>query len=257
MKFKEELIVLLDENDLDQIVHKQWISTGRSTLETFCVPPEEFHSYGASCILHEVQDKSAARKNFGHGWFGISAEWHFSATLHGKGSCDGLGGTVKRLGARASLQRPYNDQIMWFLASCLIGHPQLCHLFTLAIAAWKIMKENSIFMSDAFTNLAQFHVQENCSHLFPSQTLKLESVTIQLLTLPCREERGYSKNKRSSTRINCWFCRVLVWWKVVLGLSIWNHPGRQSGKANISSSTWAFQFIQISRNLGHTYCTNG
>ena len=44
--------------------------------------------------------------------FGISAEWHFSATSHGKGACDGLGGTVKRLTARASLQRPYNDQIM-------------------------------------------------------------------------------------------------------------------------------------------------
>ena len=44
--------------------------------------------------------------------FGISTEWHFSATSHGKGACDGLGGTVKRLAARASLQRPYNDQIM-------------------------------------------------------------------------------------------------------------------------------------------------
>ena len=44
--------------------------------------------------------------------FGISAEWHFSATSHRKGVCDGLGGTVKRLAARASLQRPYNDQIM-------------------------------------------------------------------------------------------------------------------------------------------------
>ncbi len=44
--------------------------------------------------------------------FGIAAEWHFSATAHGKGACDGLGGTVKRLAARASLQKPYNDQIM-------------------------------------------------------------------------------------------------------------------------------------------------
>ena len=44
--------------------------------------------------------------------FGIPAEWHFSATSHGKGVCDGLGGTVKRLAARASLQRPYEDQIM-------------------------------------------------------------------------------------------------------------------------------------------------
>ncbi len=44
--------------------------------------------------------------------FGCPAEWHFFATSHGKGPCDGIGGTVKRLAARASLQRPYNDQIM-------------------------------------------------------------------------------------------------------------------------------------------------
>ena len=43
---------------------------------------------------------------------GIKAEWHFSATSHGKGACDGVGGTVKRLAARASLQRPYDEQIM-------------------------------------------------------------------------------------------------------------------------------------------------
>ena len=30
----------------------------------------------------------------------------------GKGACDGVGGTVKRLAARASLQRPYDQQIM-------------------------------------------------------------------------------------------------------------------------------------------------
>ena len=43
---------------------------------------------------------------------GIKAEWHFFATSHGKGPCDGVGGTVKRSAARASLQKPYNDQIM-------------------------------------------------------------------------------------------------------------------------------------------------
>ncbi len=41
--------------------------------------------------------------------FGIPAQWHFSATSHGKGACDG---TVKRLAARVSLQRPYDEQIM-------------------------------------------------------------------------------------------------------------------------------------------------
>ena len=234
-KLKDDLIALLDENDMDQIVYKQWTSTDRSTLETFCVPVEEFieifseklellrpHSFIASqqaqfyskcktnlqvgeilvtvdfsenysfilqdaaqgfhwnnsqatlhpfvayfvdsgelrhlsyviisdCLHHDTiafylfqkffiaflkkflsersqpkkiiyfSDGAASqyknRKNFlnlchHRNDFGIPAEWHFSATSHGKGACDGLGGTVKRLAARASLQRPYNDQIM-------------------------------------------------------------------------------------------------------------------------------------------------
>jgi hypothetical protein len=44
--------------------------------------------------------------------FGIDAEWHFFATSHGKGPCDGLGGTIKRLAAKASLQRPMFNQII-------------------------------------------------------------------------------------------------------------------------------------------------
>ena len=42
-----------------------------------------------------------------HSDFGVQAEWHFYATSHGKGPCDGIGGTVKRLAAKASLQREY------------------------------------------------------------------------------------------------------------------------------------------------------
>ena len=44
--------------------------------------------------------------------FGMKIEWHFSATSHGKGVCDGVGGIVKRLAARASLQKPFDQQIM-------------------------------------------------------------------------------------------------------------------------------------------------
>ncbi len=44
--------------------------------------------------------------------FDIHAEWHFYATAHGKGVCDGLGGTVKRLAAKASLQKLNSDQIL-------------------------------------------------------------------------------------------------------------------------------------------------
>ena len=44
--------------------------------------------------------------------FVIDADWHFSVTSHGKGPCDGFGDTIKRLAAKASLQRPSNEQIM-------------------------------------------------------------------------------------------------------------------------------------------------
>ena len=44
--------------------------------------------------------------------FGIKAEWHFFATSHGKNACDGVGGTIKCLAARASLQRAVSDQIL-------------------------------------------------------------------------------------------------------------------------------------------------
>lgn len=43
--------------------------------------------------------------------FKLEAEWHFFATSHGKSASDGIGGTLKRLAAKASLQRPNNDQI--------------------------------------------------------------------------------------------------------------------------------------------------
>lgn len=55
--------------------------------------------------------------------FGIDAEWHFFPTAHGKGPCDGLGGTVKRCAASASLQLPHDKQILtplelheWFIS---------------------------------------------------------------------------------------------------------------------------------------------
>ena len=44
--------------------------------------------------------------------FGIKAEWHFFATSHGKSPCDGIGGTVKRLVARASLQATTLNHIL-------------------------------------------------------------------------------------------------------------------------------------------------
>lgn len=44
--------------------------------------------------------------------FGIKAEWNFFPTAHGKGACDGVGGSVKRSAAKASLRLPPDEQIL-------------------------------------------------------------------------------------------------------------------------------------------------
>jgi hypothetical protein len=43
--------------------------------------------------------------------FGLSAEWHFFTTSHGKGPPVRMGGTEKRLAAKTSLQGMYINQI--------------------------------------------------------------------------------------------------------------------------------------------------
>lgn len=43
--------------------------------------------------------------------FGVDCEWHFHATAHGKGPCDGVGGTIKRMASRASLTMEYGSTI--------------------------------------------------------------------------------------------------------------------------------------------------
>jgi len=52
--------------------------------------------------------------------FAVQAEWHFFSTSHGKGACDGLGGTIERFARIASLQRvdgnhitTPNDLFLW------------------------------------------------------------------------------------------------------------------------------------------------
>ena len=44
--------------------------------------------------------------------FGVKCEWNFFATRHGKSPGDSIGGKVKQLVTRASLQRPISNQIL-------------------------------------------------------------------------------------------------------------------------------------------------
>ena len=69
--------------------------------------------------------------------FQFNAEWVLFATSHGKSPCDdGIGGTVKRTMARASLQRPLNQQILTVDAML-----QFCIENIDSIIFYKIIKE--------------------------------------------------------------------------------------------------------------------
>eukprot|EP00731_Ephydatia_muelleri_P027627 Em0019g500a len=83
---------LMDQNGIDTVQFQQWTTTDRATLETRVVPADEFIDTFVN--------------------FGVEAEWHFFATSHGKSAGDGAGGTLKRTATKASLQRPYEGQIL-------------------------------------------------------------------------------------------------------------------------------------------------
>ena len=44
--------------------------------------------------------------------FGVAGERHFFATGHGKGACDGVGGTLKRIARRSCLQSGKKNEIL-------------------------------------------------------------------------------------------------------------------------------------------------
>ena len=44
--------------------------------------------------------------------FGLAANWNFFTTSHGKSSCDGIGGAIKRKLTHRSLTQPYQNQIL-------------------------------------------------------------------------------------------------------------------------------------------------
>ena len=78
----------------------------------------------------------------------LQAQWHFFATSHGKSPCDGLGGTTKRLVARASLQAPEHDQILTPL-----------QMFTWADQHITGIKYIYVSESEVLCNLSRFDLQ--------------------------------------------------------------------------------------------------
>lgn len=77
----------------------------------FAIVPKKIYYFSDGAASQYKNRKNFVNLCFHETDFGFIAEWHYSATSHGKGASDGIGGTIKRLAARASLQRTHDNQI--------------------------------------------------------------------------------------------------------------------------------------------------
>lgn len=113
--------------------------------------------------------------------FGIKAQWHFFATSHGKGPCDGLGGTVKRLAAKASLQRPYNNQIMTPRQLFEFGRENIREIYFIysTTAEWK---KEELVLEERFKNAYKIPGSQKLHSFVPVSQVEMEVRTVSSMS---------------------------------------------------------------------------
>ena len=103
------LFVVYDKSNNGDLCHRAF---GILYVKLYLPQLQKIHYFsGRSCAQYK-NSKNFANLIFHVQDIGITAEWNFFATSHGKNLCDGVGGTVKCCATRASLQRPLDNQIL-------------------------------------------------------------------------------------------------------------------------------------------------
>lgn len=144
--------------------------------ESFNEMPKKIFYFSDGCAAQYKNKKNFINLCHHNKDFGIDAEWHFFATSHGKGPSDGLGGTVKRLASKASLRRPYTDQILtsFQLYSWCKENIQTCHFIYVKLE--EHVEEEKI-LEERFS-ISQTIVGTQKKHCFiPQSTFQLKTKT--------------------------------------------------------------------------------
>ena len=105
------IAVISDNLNHDTIAVYEYKKIVISSFKTnFAVKKVHYFTDGAG---QHFKNKSNFQNLFFHKKdFGVTAEWHFYATAHGKGACDGIGANLKRGAKRASLQVTSSNHIL-------------------------------------------------------------------------------------------------------------------------------------------------
>ena len=104
--------ILSDHKSHSTAAVHYFLSVYMPYLITKCPSLEKVHYFTDGCGGQYKNKYNLTNLCFHKQDFKIQAEWIFFATTHGRSACDGIGGTVKRLTRKASLQTPVSDQIL-------------------------------------------------------------------------------------------------------------------------------------------------
>ncbi|XP_047129865.1 uncharacterized protein LOC124809907 [Hydra vulgaris] len=97
-----------DVGFINEVMHK----TINHIKANICPTITKIHYFSDGCVGQYKNCKHFYNLCHHSKDFSLSCIWNFFATSHGKSPCDGIGGTVKRLVATASLQSPNTGQIL-------------------------------------------------------------------------------------------------------------------------------------------------
>ena len=167
--------------------------------------PQKFYYFSDRAASQYKNRKNFINLCFHEADFGVPAEWHFSAASHGKGACDGVGGTMKWLAASASLQRPYEQQIM---TQHLNGQVRTSQQLPLNFALLKITKVKNSYWRNDFSSHVRFLGQESFIHSILSQS---NSIYKSVFTVNYLQGRAsLSSWKSVPIRRHQWLCCMHV-----------------------------------------------
>jgi hypothetical protein len=102
--------------------------------------------------------------------FGIKCEWNFFATSHGKNACDGIGGTIKRGVAKASLQRIQSDHILNPKAFYDFSKKHFQGIEILYVPKEEITQNKVSFLESRFAKALQVKGTRGFHKMIPLQT---------------------------------------------------------------------------------------
>ncbi|XP_044594854.1 uncharacterized protein LOC123272219 [Cotesia glomerata] len=107
----KSLVIISDSNKHDAVVVHVFIEIITDYVKSLPERCNKIYYFSDGAPQQFKNFKNFVNLYYHEDDFDIPAEWHFFATAHGKGPCDGIGGILKRLAARASLQLAVDKQI--------------------------------------------------------------------------------------------------------------------------------------------------